>query len=166
MTEQDLQIQTPDGTADAVLFIPDANKRLSGILHIPDIASIRESQRSMARRLASDGYVVLMPNPFYRTGRPPVFTVERKDPRWVERMKELIAPVTPEAQDKDMAAYIDFLSSQPTVQSDELGVVGYCIGGGFALRSAALRPEKVRAMASFHGGGLYKADDPTSPHLL
>ena len=166
MTEQDLQLQMPDGTTDAVLFAPESAKPLPGVLHIPDIGSIRDSQRAMARRLAAEGYVVLMPNPFYRTSRPPVFSVERQDPRWMERLKELIAPLTPEAQEKDMAAYIDFLSSQPSVQSGKLGVVGYCIGGGFALRTAAVRPEKVRAMASFHGGGLYKENDPTSPHLV
>lgn len=166
MTEQDLQLQMSVGTADAVLFLPDSAKPLPGVLHIPDIGSIREAQRAMARRLAAEGYVVLMPNPFYRTSRPPVFSVERKDPRWMERMKELIAPMTPEAQEKDMAAYIDLLSSQPSVQPENLGVVGYCIGGGFALRTAAVQAEKVRAMASFHGGGLYKADDPGSPHLV
>ncbi len=166
MTEQDLQIKTPDGTADAVLFLPDLATPLPGVLHIPDIGSIREAQRAMARRLAAEGYVVLMPNPFYRTSRPPVFSVERQDPRWMQRLKELIAPLTPEAQEKDMAAYVDFLSSRPAVHPDKLGVVGYCIGGGFALRTAAVRPEKVRAMASFHGGGLYRADDPGSPHLV
>jgi carboxymethylenebutenolidase len=168
MTEQDLQLQMPDGTADAVLFTPDPSKSLPSVLHIPDIGSIRDSHRKMARRLANEGYIVLMPNPFYRTSRPPVFTFERKpgDPRVMERMKELSAPLTPDAQEQDMAAYVDFLASQPSVQSGKLGVVGYCIGGGFALRTSAVRPEQVRAMASFHGGGLYKANDPGSPHFV
>ncbi len=168
MKEQDLQLQLPAGTADAVLFTPDSSQPLPAVLHIPDIGSVRDTHRKMARRLAEEGYVVLMPNPFYRTSRPPVFTFERKpgDPRVMERMKELIAPLTPEAQEQDMTAYVDFLASQSSVQADRLGVVGYCIGGGFALRTAAVRPNQIRAMASFHGGGLYKANDPGSPHLV
>ena len=170
MKEQDLQLQMPGGTADAVLFTPDSSRPLPGVVSIPDIGSIRDATRNMARRLAEEGYVVLMPNPFYRTGRPPVFPFDRKpgvmDERTKVRMNELRAPLTPEAQDHDMAAYVDFLSAQPSVKPDKIGVVGYCIGGGFALRTAAMRPEKVRAMASFHGGGLYKANDPASPHLV
>src|SRR5215469_564731 len=168
MKEIDLQLQMPGGTADAVLFTPDTPQPLPGVLHIPDIGSVRDTHRKMARRLAQEGYVVLMPNTFYRTSRPPVFTFERKpgDPRVAERMKELLAPLTPQAQEQDFAAYIDFLASQPSVQSNKLGAVGYCIGGGFALRTSAVRPEKVRAVASFHGGGLYKANDPASPHLV
>jgi carboxymethylenebutenolidase len=160
----------PGGTADAVLFTPDSPHRLPGVLIIPDIGSIRDANRKMAHRLAEEGYVVLMPNSFYRTSRPPVFPFERKpgvmDDRSRERMKELIAPLTPEAQEQDMAAYVDFLAAQPSVQPGKIGVVGYCIGGGYALRAAAVRPEKVRAMASFHGGGLCKTDDPASPHLV
>ncbi|HEX7158933.1 MAG TPA: alpha/beta fold hydrolase, partial [Edaphobacter sp.] len=170
MKEQDLQLQMPGGTADAVLFTPDSSLPLPGVVSIPDIGSIRDATRKMARRLAEEGYVVLMPNPFYRTSRPPVFPFDRKpgvmDERTKLRMNELRAPLTPEAQEQDMAAYVDFLATQPSVQPDKLGVVGYCIGGGFALRTAAMRPEKVRAMASFHGGGLYKANDPASPHLV
>lgn len=170
MKEQDLQLQMPGGTADAVLFTPDSSKPLPGVLYIPDIGSIREANRKMAHRLAEEGYVVLMPNEFYRTSRPPVFPFERKpgvmDDRTRERMKELISPMTPEAQEQDMAAYVDFLAAQPSVQADKIGVVGFCIGGGYALRTAAVQPDKVRAVVSFHGGGLYKANDPASPHLV
>ncbi len=168
MKEQDLQLQMPGGTADAILFTPDSPRSLPAVLHIPDIGSIRETHRKMARRLAEEGFVVLMPNPFYRTSPPPVFSFERKpgDPRVPERMKELISPLTPQAQEQDMGAYIDFLASQQPVQADKLGVVGYCIGGGYALRTAAVRPDKIRVMASFHGGGLYKAIEPGSPHLV
>ncbi|WP_263365298.1 dienelactone hydrolase family protein [Edaphobacter bradus] len=168
MTEQALQLKMPGGNADAVLFLPGSSGPLPGIVHIPDIGSIRESQRAMARRLAAEGYVVLMPNPFYRTSRPPVFPFERKpgDAKTMERMKELIAPLTPEAQEQDIAAYVDYLASQTSVLPNKIGVVGFCFGGGCALRTAAVRPEKVRAAASFHGGGLYEENDPASPHLV
>lgn len=166
MTEQDLQLTLPDGTADAVLFTPDSDHPLPGVLFIPDIGSIRDTKRQMARRLADEGYVVLMPNQFYRTSRPPVFPFPRKsgEPATMKRMAELAAPLTPEALDKDLAVYLDTLAGH--ISRKKIGVVGFCIGGGIALRAAAVRPDLVAAVASFHGGGLYKAHDPASPHLV
>ncbi|WP_260705028.1 dienelactone hydrolase family protein [Edaphobacter flagellatus] len=168
MVEQDIQLTTADGVTDAVLFTPDASKALPGILHIPDIGSIREIQRAMARRLAAEGYTVLLPNPFYRTSRPPVFPPEAKHgtPERTKRLQELSSPLTPERMTQDLAVYLDYLTGQPTTDKGKIGVVGYCIGGGMALRAAAVMPDRVGAVASFHGGGLYKADNPASPHLV
>jgi carboxymethylenebutenolidase len=168
MTEVQLQLPMPDGMADAVLFSPESLSPLPGVLHLPDIGSIREAHREMARRLAAQGYVVLMPNPFYRSRRPPVFDFPRKmgEPRTMERFAELVGPMTPQAQQKDVAAYVGLLAAQPAVRPGPVGVVGYCFCGALALRTVAERPGKVAAMASFHGGGLYKADDPNSPHLV
>lgn len=165
MKEQDLQLTVPDGTVDAVLFTPEEGKSFPGILFIPDIGGIRDTMRQMARRLAGEGYTVLMPNPFYRTSRPPVFPFPRKhgDPATMARMQELIGALTPEGLDKDVAVYLDTVAAQSS--KAKIGVVGFCIGGLIALRAAAVRPELIGAMASFHGGGLYKADDPASPHL-
>jgi carboxymethylenebutenolidase len=168
MTEQDLQIPLKSGTADVVLFSPDPSTPLPGILHLPDIGGIREAHRSMARRLSTEGYTVLLVNPFYRTSRPPVFDFPRTadQARTMQRMAELVAPLTPEAQQEDGSAYIDFLMAQPAVRPGTVGVVGYCFTGGLALRTAAARPSLVAAAASFHGGGLYKTGDSTSPHLV
>lgn len=168
MTEQELQLQMPDGLADAVLFTPDLAAKLPGVLHLPDIGSVREAHRVMVRRLAAEGYAVLLPNIFYRTGRPPVFDFPRKmgEERTMKRVAELIAPLTPEAQRQDVAAYIDHLLAQPAVRPGMVGTVGYCFSGALSLRAAATRPLQVAAAASFHGGGLYKADNEASPHLL
>ncbi|MEO6818001.1 MAG: dienelactone hydrolase family protein [Edaphobacter sp.] len=168
MTEQDLTIPMPDGTADAVLFSPDASTPQPGVIHLPDIGGIREAHRSMARRLSHMGYTVLLVNPFYRTGRPPVFDFPRVsgEPRTMERMAELRAPLTPEAQERDVAAYVDFLEAQPAFRPGPMGVVGYCFSGAMALRAAAVRSSLVAAAASFHGGGLYQAGNPASPHLV
>jgi carboxymethylenebutenolidase len=118
----------PDGTADAVLFSPDPSSPLPGVLHLPDIGSIREAHRQMARRLAAEGYAVLMPNPFYRSGRPPLFDFPRKmgEPRTMQRFAELVGPMTPEAQQRDVAAYVDHLAAQPAVRPGVAGAVGYC----------------------------------------
>jgi carboxymethylenebutenolidase len=168
MMERDLQLPMPDGIADAVLFSPDPSRPLPGVLHFPDIASIRESHRGMARRLASQGFAVLMPNPFYRTARPPVWDFPRKmgEPRTMQRFAELVDPLTPDAQHRDIDAYVEFLVAQPAVRPGPIGVAGYCFGGAMALRTAAAAPAIVAAAASFHGGGLYEPDNSTSPHLL
>ncbi|WP_348266079.1 dienelactone hydrolase family protein [Edaphobacter paludis] len=168
MTEQDIQISMPSGATDAVLFSPNASTPLPGVLYLPDIGSIREANRTMARRLSEQGYVALLVNPFYRTSRPPVFNFPRVagEARTIQRMGELIAPLTPGAQEEDAAAYVDFLTAQPAVRPGPIGVVGYCFSGALALRAAAVRPSQVASAASFHGGGLYKADTPASPHLV
>lgn len=173
MTEKDLQLTVPDGTVDAVLFTPEESKPLPGVLFIPDIGGIRPTMREMARRVAAEGYTVLMPNPFYRTSASPVFTFPRTpgDPAVMKRMEELWGPLTPENVDRDVAAYVDALASQLIAGVEpsagkKIGTVGFCIGGMIALRAAAARPELVKAAVSFHGGGLYRENDPGSPHLV
>lgn len=168
MTEQDLQIPMPEGTCDAVFFSPDTSIALSGVLHLPDIGSIRQAHRDMAWRLAAEGYAVLLVNPFYRTSRPPVFNFPRVagEPRTVQRMAELMAPLTPDKQKQDAAAYVDFLMAQSPVRRGPAGAIGYCFSGALALRAAAVRPQTIAAVASFHGGGLYKENNPASPHLV
>jgi carboxymethylenebutenolidase len=166
MMERDFELTVPDGTSDAVLFAPEEVKALPGVLFIPDIGGIRETMREMARRVAAEGYTVLMPNPFYRTSRSPVFDFPRTpgDPRVMKRMEELWGPLSGENVDKDTAAYVDALMAQPGLT--KMGAVGFCIGGMIALRAAAARPEQVKAAASFHGGGLYRENNPDSPHLV
>jgi carboxymethylenebutenolidase len=165
MIEEDIQIKAPDGTSDAVLMRPEREGRWPGVIHLTDIGGIRPEHRSMARRLAEKGYTVLMPNVFYRTGRPPMFDFvpTMGDARTMKRFGELAGPMTPDAAERDGAAYVDFLASQPSVSAGKLGVVGYCFTGAMAMRTAAVRPDKVAAAASFHGGGLY-TETPASPH--
>src|SRR5436309_15100297 len=121
----------------------------------------------MARRLAEAGYTVLMPNLFYRFGKPPVvdFAAGFDDELTKQRVAELRAPLTPEAVTRDAGAYVDFLAAHGAVTPGGIGAVGYCVAGSVALRAAAARPDRVAAAASFHGGGL-ATDAPTSPHLL
>jgi len=167
MVEQPVEIRTPDGVADGILYRPDDGHRQPGAIHLTDIGGIRESHQEMARRLSDKGFTVLLPNVFYRTGKPPLFNFPRTmgDERSMKRFAELAAPMTPDATERDAAAYVDFLASQASVSSGMIGVVGHCFTGGMAMRAAAVRPQKVGAAASFHGGGLY-TDAPTSPHLV
>jgi carboxymethylenebutenolidase len=169
MVEREIQIAMPGGMADAVMFAREEGKQYPGVLFLPDIGSIRDANMGMARRLAGEGYAVMLANPFYRTGRPPLWTFPRNfaEERTKQRFAELTGPLTPEARAADAVSYIERLKEQPEVRTGSVGIVGYCFTGAMALRGPASRPDAVSVAASFHGGGLYKADDPKSPyHLL
>jgi carboxymethylenebutenolidase len=167
MIEQEIEIPTHDGTADAVLYRHEDGARRPGVIHLTDIGGIREAHRGMARRLAEEGYVVLMPNVFYRTGRPPLFDFPRRlgEERTMKRFAELMGPLGPEPMERDAGDCVDFLAAQDSMREGPMGVVGYCFTGAMAVRTAAVRPGKIVAAASFHGGALY-TDTPASPHLV
>jgi carboxymethylenebutenolidase len=168
MVEREIQIEMPAGLADAVVFAPESGKQFPGVLLLPDIGGIRDANRGMARRLAGEGYAVMLANPFYRTGRPPLWTFPRNfaEERTRERMRELTEPLTPEARAADANAYIDRLLEQPEVKPGMVGIVGYCFTGAMALRGPASRPDAVAAAASFHGGNLFRPEEPKSPYRL
>ena len=159
MIEEKVEIRTADGTADGFLYRHEGGSR-PGVIHLTDIGGIRSSQKAMASRLAAAGYTVLMPNLFYRFGKPPVinFAAGFEDEGVKKRLAELRGPLTPEAVESDAGAYVDFFAGQEGVSQGGLGVVGYCFAGSVALRAAAARPDRIAAAASFHGGGL-----PTLP---
>jgi carboxymethylenebutenolidase len=167
MHEKPIEIQTANGVADGLLIEPEEDGSWPGILYLTDIFGIRDASRWMAGRLAAEGYAVLLPNIFYRNGRPPIFNFPFRigDEHFMVRMSEILGPLTPEAMDRDVAAYVDFLVGQPGVRAKACGAVGFCFSGQMALRAAAVRPEQVAACASFHGGGLYTGT-PASPHTL
>src|SRR6202043_288504 len=115
--EEKIEIRTSDGISDGFLYRPDDKGRHPGVIHLTDIAGIRPSQEDMARRLAGEGYAVLVPNVFYRTGKPPVFDFPRKfgDEQTMKRVAELSAPLTPDAMARDASAYVDFLAAHDFV---------------------------------------------------
>ncbi len=166
--EKDVEIKTPDGVADAALFYPEGKGKWPAVLIWPDVLSLRPVFRDMARRLAAEGYVVLVPNLYYRVKKAPVidvaFDFSKPDDR--AKLAPLRATVTPEGTDRDGAAYVAFLDAQAqTNKAKKIGVQGYCMGGPLAFRTAAIAPGRIAAVATFHGGGLV-TDQPTSPHLL
>jgi carboxymethylenebutenolidase len=167
MIEKEVEIHVTDGTSDGVLFRPDGDRRWPGVIFLTDIGGIRPATRDMARRLAVEGYCVLLPNVFYRSGRPPLWDFPRRlgEERTMKRIAELSAPVTPEAMERDGSDYIEFLAAQGSVGEGMMGVVGHCFTGAMALRTAAARPDRIAAAASFHGTRLF-IDGPTSPHLV
>lgn len=167
MVEKAIEIKMPAGSCDAFLYYQNDGRRRPGAIHLPDIGGIRESHRGMARRLAEQGYVVLLANPFYRTRRTPLFDFPFAfgEDRTMNRLRELAEPLTPEAMADDAASYVNYLAVQDSVSEMRMGVVGFCFTGGMAaLRFPAARPDRIGAGASLHGGSLYE-DSPRSPHL-
>jgi carboxymethylenebutenolidase len=168
IVETDMMVPTPDGTADAALFHPAGAGSWPAVLMWPDILGLRPVFREMGRRLAAEGYTVLVPNPFYRTKRAPIVTgpFDFNDPKQVQPLLALKSTLTDAAIDRDATAYIAFLDKQrQTNKRKAAGVQGYCFSGPFAFHTGAVRSDRIRAVATFHGGGLV-TKDAASPHLL
>ena len=160
-------IETPDGQADGLLVSPAEGKH-PGVLMWPDVAGLREAYETMATRLAGAGYAVLVVNPYYRSAKSPILA--HFDEWRTEEGRKKIGPMrealTPEAIARDGAAFVAWLDQQPEVDTTrKVGTQGYCMSGPFTFRVAAAAPERVGAMASFHGGGLV-TDAADSPHTL
>ena len=166
--EKNVEIKTPDGTCDAA-FIHPASGAHPAVIIWPDAFGLRPSMRDMAKRLAAAGYSVLVPNPFYRVAKSPVFEDASKVDFQKERAK--ITPLMGSIQadgtvEKDAPAFVAWLDMQKEVdRNKKIGTQGYCMGGGLVVRTAAALPSRIGAGASFHGGGLV-TDRPNSPHLL
>jgi carboxymethylenebutenolidase len=168
LTETDVTIRTPDGVCDAAFIHPAAGAH-PGVLIWTDAFGLRPAFREMGRRLAAEGYAVLVPNPYYRSTKPPGITtaIDFQNPADRAKLGALMGPLTaPGAAERDASAYIDFLDAQAAVRTaSRIGATGYCMGGPLTMRTAATRPDRVGACGSFHGGGLV-TDKPDSPHLL
>lgn len=168
VVETDVEIKTPDGTCDAA-FIHPASGSHPGVLIWTDAFGLRPSMRDMGKRLAAQGYSVLVPNPFYRQGKAPFWTDASNIDFGKERDKigPLMASVNAAGHcEMDAKAYVEFLDAQKQVnKSKKIGTQGYCMGGALVMRTAATIPDRIGAGGSFHGGGLV-SDKPDSPHLL
>ncbi|MGL3822505.1 dienelactone hydrolase family protein [Sphingopyxis sp. R3-92] len=164
---RDVTIKTADGTADAYFVAPATGKH-PAVLIWPDIRGLRPAFRQMADRLAGEGYAVLCVNPFYRWEKSPVVTAtsDFNDPPVRERLFGYLKQLSKTLVDTDASAHLAFLDAQPEVDTTrKIGTSGYCMGGAMTIFTAALKPDRVGAAASFHGGGV-GTDKPDSPHLL
>ena len=164
---QDVDIKTADGVMDAKLFQPEGAGPWPAVIMLMDAFGVRPAFESMAQRLATAGYVVLLPNLFYREGHASRLDLKGTfaDEVFRKRIYGLIGSLTPERQKLDAAAELDFLARQPSVKGTRMGVAGYCFSGGLAVRMAAYFPDRIGAAASSHGGHLV-TDAPDSPHRL
>jgi len=167
LTETMATISAPDGTIDAFFVHPA--KPAPAVILWPDIAGLREAKKAMARRLAASGYAVLVPNPYYRDVTAPQFAdfADFAAQKGFEKVTPWRTKATaPDAVNRDAKALVAWLDGQRAVNTKRgIGNQGYCMGGAYTIYSAAAVPARVKAAASFHGGGL-ATDKPTSPHLM
>ena len=162
VTESEVNIMTPDGTADCY-FVHPSSGTAPGVLVWPDIFGLRPAFRQMGKRLAESGYSVLVVNPFYRIKKAPTADAGAATP--IPSLVPLAQSLTEPIQMTDAKAFIGWLDQQPSVAKNrKMGTQGYCMGGPMAFRTAAAMPGRIGAVGSFHGGGLV-TDMPNSPHL-
>jgi carboxymethylenebutenolidase len=165
--ESEVEITTPDGTADAYLVHPSKGAH-PGVLVWPDIFGLRPAFRQMGKRLAESGYSVLVVNPFYRTKKAPTAPEhpDFNDPATRQALTALMSSLTPERVVIDAKAFIPYLDGHGSIHKRrKMATTGYCMGGPFTFRTAATFPDRIGAGASFHGANLV-TDGPDSPHLL
>jgi len=162
VTDGEVNVTTPDGTADCY-FVHPSTGTAPGVLVWPDIFGLRPAFRQMSKRLAESGYSVLVVNPFYRKQKAP--TAEKGAATPIAQVSPLAQGLGETTHMTDAKAFIAWLDQQPSVAKNrKIGTQGYCMGGPIAFRTSAAVPDRVGAVASFHGGGLVTAM-PNSPHL-
>ena len=167
MGRLDVQIPAPDGYSHGTLHVPDGNGPWPGVLVFPDAGGVRETFGQMGDQLAGLGYVVLVPDIYYRSGEWAPFDAATlfTDTAERARMFGLVKRLTNDAVIADADAYADFLLARPEVSGSAIGTTGYCLGGRMSLIAAGGLGRTIAAAASFHGGRVAVADDPSSPHL-
>ena len=170
VVESDVVVRTPDGVCDAAFIRPTSGSH-PGVLVWPDAFGLRPAMRDIGKRIAAEGYSVLVPNPFYRVAKAPVFldlsSFNFQNQADRAKLQPLMASINAAgAAEKDAVAYIAFLDAQLQVnKAKKIGTQGYCMGGPLVVKTAAALPTRIGAGASFHGGGLV-TNMPDSPHLL
>lgn len=166
-TVRDVTIATPDGSADAVLAYPSTGRGpWPAVILWHDLAGLRPAYRDMARTLASQGFVVLAPNAFYRSAKASAGEVDMRDPEVRKRQTAYRAAATDDGIARDAVAYVAYLDTLAQVaRGRKVGTVGYDVGGSYAFRTAVALPERIAAVASIYGLGA-ATSRPNSPHLL
>jgi carboxymethylenebutenolidase len=166
MPRLDVTIKTRDGICPASLFTP--NDRVGpwpAVIFFMDGLGIRPVMWEMGQRLADRGYLVLLPDLYYRLGSypPKIASQVLAAPKLREELMKFVASLDRDRKISDTAAFIDFLSSRPEVKGRRFGATGYCMGGNASLTAAGAFPDRFAAVASFHGGNL-ATEQPDSPH--
>lgn len=167
MPRTDISIQAADGLCPSHVFTPTGDGPWPAVIFFMDAGGVRPSLLRIAERLADNGYYVLFPEMYYRSGPYAPFDVATvfTDQAERARLTKMITVLTKEAAARDTGAFLDFLSKQPQVAGTKVGCTGYCMGGSLSLTAAGTFPDRIAAAASFHGGHL-ATDAPDSPHRL
>ena len=166
MPVSQLDVSTADGIMDVYLHAPAGGAPASAVIFFPDAAGVRAVMHEMAERLASAGYLVVLPNFFYRSGDYAPFDIASmfRDPAERQRLGAILELATVRAVMQDTGSLLDAVATRTDAEDLQFGAVGYCMGGRWAFAAAAAHPERIAAAASIHGGYLV-TDAPDSPHL-
>ncbi len=166
MTQRSVEIETADGTCPAALSIPSGKGPWPGVIMFPDAGGMRDVMRALGQRLSDLGYVVLVPDFYYRNGpyEPVDMRTAFSNKETADKIMGMMRGYTADQVVLDARAFVDYLDSLPEKESGGVGTTGYCMGGRLSLISAANLGERIAAAASFHGGGLANPDDPDSPY--
>ncbi len=166
MTQRSVEIETADGTCPAALSIPSGEGPWPGVIMFPDAGGMRDVMRALGERLSDLGYVVLVPDFYYRNGpyEPVDMRTAFSNKETADKIMGMMRGYTADQVVLDARAFVDYLDSLPEKESGGVGTTGYCMGGRLSLISAANLGERIAAAASFHGGGLANRDDPDSPY--
>jgi carboxymethylenebutenolidase len=165
MSQEQVTIQATDGPCQAWVLTPDGPGPWPGVIMFMDAFGIRPGMIGMAQTIADQGYVVLLPDLFYRFG-----PYGPLDPKEVLKgdFRATVGPLMGSTDNHkaatDAGAFIAYLDSRTDVAGEKIGTVGFCMGGGMAVTTAAFHPDRIAAAVSFHGGNL-ASDAPVSPHL-
>jgi carboxymethylenebutenolidase len=166
MAIRTVEIRTGDGTCPAALCTPDQEGSWPAVIMFPDAGGMRDTMRQMGERLSRLGYVVLVPDFYYRSGpyEPIDMRSAFEDKEAMERIMAMVRSYTGDMVVRDAGAFVDYLDSRPEKTPGGIGTTGYCMGGRLSLIAAGALGGRIAAAASFHGGNIAKEDDPGSPH--
>jgi carboxymethylenebutenolidase len=167
MPRLDVTIKTRDGICPASIFTPAGAAPWPAVIFFMDGFGIRPAMWEMGQRLADGGYLVLLPDLYYRLGPYPPLVPSQvlADPQARQEFMKFVTSLDRDRKISDAAAFLDFLSARPDVKGNRFGSTGYCLGGNVSLTVAGAFPGRFAAVASFHGGNL-ATDKPDSPHLF
>jgi carboxymethylenebutenolidase len=166
MTQRGVEIETADGICPAALSVPDGEGPWPAVILFPDAGGMRDVMRQMGERLSGLGYVVLVPDFYYRYGpyEPADMRTVFQNKESMEKIMAMMRGYTTDMTVDDARAFVDYLDSLPEKKPGGVGTTGYCMGGRLSLIAAGALGGRVAAAASFHGGNIGKEDDPDSPH--
>jgi len=166
MTQRNVEIETGDGTCPAALSVPDGTGPWPAVIMFPDAGGMRDTMRQMGDRLSGLGYVVLVPDFYYRNGPydPVDMRTVFQDKESRQKIMAMMGSYSADMVVRDAGAWVDYLDSLPEKKPGGVGTTGYCMGGRLSLITAGALGDRVAAAASFHGGNIAKDDDPDSPH--
>ena len=166
MSREQMSVVTADGTMTVHVMTPVGVGPWPAVIFYMDAGGMRPALSDMAQAIADEGYLVLLPDLFYRFGPYGPFVPAEV---FAGDFRAILGPLMATTDNlkaaADTAGLLRLLDSRRDVAGSGIGVTGYCMGGGMALAVAGTYPERVAAAASFHGGRL-ATGDPASPHLL